>query len=125
MLYYLYPYNQSYRAIYRIVINTKAHTLTLFRNNNVYKIYKVAVGKPSTPTPKGTFKIINRAINPSGPFGARWLGLNIPYGDYGIHGTNNPSSIGKSVSNGCIKMFNNQVIELSNLVPIGTTVTIV
>ncbi|EQB4338263.1 L,D-transpeptidase [Clostridium botulinum] len=125
MLYYLYPYNQSYRAIYRIVINTKARTLTLFRNNNVYKTYKVAVGKPSTPTPKGTFKIINRAINPGGPFGARWLGLNIPYGDYGIHGTNNPSSIGKSVSNGCIRMFNNQVIELSNLVPIGTTVTIV
>ncbi|MBD5637852.1 L,D-transpeptidase [Clostridium botulinum] len=125
MFYYLYPYTEFYRAIYRIVINTKAHTLTLFRNNNVYKAYKVAVGKPSTPTPKGTFKIINRAINPGGPFGARWLGLNIPYGDYGIHGTNNPSSIGKSVSNGCIRMFNNQVIELSNLVPIGTTVTIV
>ncbi|AJD29487.1 L,D-transpeptidase [Clostridium sporogenes] len=125
MFYYLYPYTEFYRAIYRIVINTKAHTLTLFRNNNVYKTYKVAVGKPSTPTPKGTFKIINRAVNPGGPFGARWLGLNIPYGDYGIHGTNNPSSIGKSVSNGCIRMFNNQVIELSNLVPIGTTVTIV
>ncbi|KQB76707.1 hypothetical protein AK964_21985, partial [Clostridium butyricum] len=88
-------------------------------------LIKFAVGKPSTPTPKGTFKIINRAVNPGGPFGARWLGLNIPYGDYGIHGTNNPSSIGKSVSNGCIRMFNNQVIELSNLVPIGTTVTIV
>ncbi|HDK7155398.1 TPA: L,D-transpeptidase [Clostridium botulinum] len=125
MFYYLYPYTEFYRAIYRIVINTKAHTLTLFRDNNVYKTYKVAVGKPSTPTPKGTFKIINRAINPGGPFGARWLGLNIPYGDYGIHGTNNPSSIGKNVSNGCIRMFNNQVIELSNLVPIGTTVTIV
>ncbi|ACA45397.1 L,D-transpeptidase [Clostridium botulinum] len=125
MLYYLYPYNQSYRSIYHIIINTQTHTLTLFKDNNVYKTYKVAVGKPSTPTPKGTFKIINRAINPGGPFGARWLGLNIPYGDYGIHGTNNPSSIGKSVSNGCIRMFNNQVIELSNLVPIGTTVTIV
>ncbi|ABS42612.1 L,D-transpeptidase [Clostridium botulinum] len=125
MLYYLYPYNQSYRSIYHIIINTQAHTLTLFKDNNVYKTYKVAVGKPSTPTPKGTFKIINRAINPGGPFGARWLGLNIPYGDYGIHGTNNPSSIGKSVSNGCIRMFNNQVIELSNIVPIGTTVTIV
>ncbi|WP_434293370.1 L,D-transpeptidase [Clostridium botulinum] len=125
MLYYIYPYNQSYRSIYHIIINTQAHTLTLFKDNNVYKTYKVAVGKPSTPTPKGTFKIINRAINPGGPFGARWLGLNIPYGDYGIHGTNNPSSIGKSVSNGCIRMFNNQVIELSNIVPIGTTVTIV
>ncbi|KEI98884.1 hypothetical protein N496_04620 [Clostridium botulinum A2B3 87] len=125
MLYYLYPYNQSYRSIYHILINTQTHTLTLFRGNNIYRTYKVAVGKPSTPTPKGNFKIINRAINPGGPFGARWLGLNIPYGDYGIHGTNNPSSIGKSVSNGCIRMFNNQVIELSNLVPIGTTVTIV
>lgn len=118
-------YAQSYRAIYRITINTKTHTLTLFKNNIVYKTYKVAVGKPSTPTPKGTFKIINRAINPGGPFGARWLGLNAPFGDYGIHGTNNPSSIGKSISNGCIRMFNNQVIELSNLVSIGTIVRIV
>ncbi|KOR24806.1 L,D-transpeptidase [Clostridium sp. L74] len=125
MFYYLYPYAEYYRATYRIVINRQAHTLTLFRNNNVYKTYKVAVGKPSTPTSKGTFKIVNRAVNPGGPFGTRWLGLSAPYGDYGIHGTNNPSSIGKSVSNGCIRMFNNDVIELSNLVPIGTSVTIV
>ncbi|EJO5349158.1 L,D-transpeptidase [Clostridium botulinum] len=122
---YLYPYAEYYRAIYRIVINRKAHTLTLFKNNKIYKTYKVAVGKPSTPTPKGTFKIINRAINPGGAFGARWLGLNVPYGHYGIHGTNNPSSIGKSISNGCIRMFNNQVIELSKLVPIGTIVKII
>ncbi|MGE5627468.1 MAG: L,D-transpeptidase [Solirubrobacterales bacterium] len=125
MFYYQYPYSQSYRAIYRITINTKTHTLTLFRNNIVYKTYKVAVGKPSTPTPKGTFKIINRAINPGGPFGTRWLGLNAPYGDYGIHGTNNPYSIGKNISNGCLRMFNNQVIELSKFVSIGTVVTIV
>lgn len=125
MFYYQYPYSQCYRAIYRITINTKTHTLTLFRNNIVYKTYKVAVGKPSTPTPKGTFKIINRAINPGGPFGTRWLGLNAPYGDYGIHGTNNPYSIGKNISNGCLRMFNNQVIELSKFVSIGTVVTIV
>ncbi|NFN87733.1 L,D-transpeptidase [Clostridium sporogenes] len=125
MFCYLYPYAEYYRATYRIIINRQAHTLTLFGNNNVYKTYKVAVGKPSTPTPKGTFKIVNHAVNPSGPFGTRWLGLSAPYGDYGIHGTNNPSSIGKSVSNGCIRMFNNDVIELSNLVPIGTSVTIV
>lgn len=125
MFYSQYPYNEYYRASYRITINTKAHTLTLFRNNNVYRTYRVAVGKSSTPTPKGTFKIINRAVNPGGPFGARWLGLNAPYGDYGIHGTNAPSSIGKSVSNGCIRMFNNQVIELSNLVTIGTIVEII
>lgn len=125
MLYYQSPNSQFYRATYSITINTRAHTLTLFRDNNVYRTYKVAVGKPSTPTPKGTFKIINRAVNPGGPFGARWLGLNAPNGDYGIHGTNDPSSIGKDISNGCIRMFNDQVIELSNLVPIGTVVKII
>jgi len=125
MFYCLYPYTNTYRAIYRILINTNTHKLTLFRDNTIYKTYTVATGKPSTPTPKGTFKIINRSINPGGPFGARWLGLNAPNGDYGIHGTNNPSSIGKSVSNGCIRMFNEQVIELSNLVSIGTVVTII
>jgi lipoprotein-anchoring transpeptidase ErfK/SrfK len=84
-----------------------------------------SVGKPSTPTPKGTFKIVERAINPGGPFGARWLGLSAPGGDYGIHGTNNPSSIGKAVSNGCVRMYNKDVIELAKIVPIGTVVKIV
>ncbi len=119
------PLNKLNRANYRITVNTQTHTLTLFRDNIAYKTYKVAVGKSSTPTPKGTFKIINRAINPGGPFGARWLGLNAPNGDYGIHGTNDPSSIGKNISNGCIRMFNDQAIELSNLVPIGTVVNII
>lgn len=122
---YEYPYYDFYRVTYRITINTQAHTLTLFRDNVVYKTYRVAVGKPSSPTPKGTFKIINRAVNPGGPFGARWLGLDAPNGDYGIHGTNNPSSIGKNVSNGCIRMYNKDVIELSSLVPIGTVVRII
>jgi lipoprotein-anchoring transpeptidase ErfK/SrfK len=72
-----------------------------------------------------SIKIVNRAIKPGGPFGARWLGLNAPNGDYGIHGTNNPSSIGKNISNGCIRMYNNAVIELSNLVTTGTQVNIV
>lgn len=110
---------------YSITINVNNHRLTLFKNGKVYKTYPVAVGKASTPTPRGTFKIINKAINPGGPFGVRWLGLNIPKGSYGIHGTNNPSSIGKNISNGCIRMYNKDVLELSNIVPVGTTVNIV
>jgi lipoprotein-anchoring transpeptidase ErfK/SrfK len=51
------------------------------------------------------------------------MGLNSP--GVGIHGTNNPSSIGGPVSHGCIRMFNKDVIELSKLVPVGTQVTIV
>ena len=115
-----------YRAsLYRITINVAARRLTLFKEGKLLKTYPIAVGKPSTPTPRGNFRIINKALNPGGPFGARWLGLSAPNGDYGIHGTNNPSSIGKAVSNGCIRTYNNNIIELYNLVPIGTKVNIV
>lgn len=110
---------------YTIEINVTNHTLSLFRNGVLFKTYPVAVGKASTPTPKGSFKIKNKASNPGGPFGVRWMGLTAPGGSYGIHGTNNPASIGKSISNGCIRMYNKDVIELSNLVPVGTTVNIV
>jgi len=115
-----------YRAPrYSITVNVAARRMTLFRDGKVFKTYPIAVGKPSTPTPRGSFKIINKAHNPGGPFGARWLGLNAPGGDYGIHGTNTPSSIGKAVSNGCVRTYNNNIIELYNLVPIGTPVKIV
>ena len=115
--------NRNFRATYTITINTKTFKLSLFSDGKLIKTYPVAIGKPSTPTPKGTFKIINKAINPGGPFGARWLGLSIS--GYGIHGTNNPSSIGKAVSHGCIRMQNPAVIELASTVPIGTVVTII
>lgn len=62
-------------------------------------------------------------MNPGGPFSARWMGLNRK--GYGIHGTNNPSSIGNAVSHGCIRMYNKNVVELFNLVGVGTVVRIV
>lgn len=121
-----YRLDHLYRnTSYSITINVNNHTLILYKDNKFLRNYKVAVGKTSSPTPKGTFKIINKAMNPGGPFGARWLGLNAPNGDYGIHGTKNPDSIGKNVSNGCIRMYNKDVIQLSSLVPIGTQVTII
>jgi lipoprotein-anchoring transpeptidase ErfK/SrfK len=113
-------YRQRHK--YSIVIRRNSYTLSLLRDGTLIKQYPIAIGKPSTPTPTGTFKIINKAVNPGGPFGARWLGLNKK--GYGIHGTNNASSIGKAVSNGCIRMHNNNVIELFKIVPIGTQVTI-
>lgn len=111
------------RQNFSIIIDTKTRILTLYRNGKWFKSYPVAIGKPSTPTPKGTFTIINKAYNPGGPFGARWLGLSKK--GYGIHGTNNPSSIGKAVSNGCIRTYNPNIIELYNLVGIGTPVKII
>lgn len=122
---YFDDYPNHYRAASSITINVQNHTLTLFKDNKVFNTYSVAVGKPSTPTPKGTFKIINKAVNPGRPFGARWMGLNAPNEDYGIHGTNTPTSIGKDVSNGCVRMYNSDVIEVFDLVSIGTVVKII
>jgi len=73
-------------------------------------------------TPTGDFVIVNREPNPGGPFGTMWLSLSKK--SYGIHGTNDPSSIGKAVSKGCIRMYNAQVNELAQIVPNGTGVYI-
>ena len=98
------------------------NTISILFQSYIYPGIR-SFGKPSTPTPLGNFKIINRAVNPGGPFGVRWLGLNKP--GYGIHGTNNPASIGTRVSNGCIRMQNKDVLELANTVPIETPVQII
>ncbi|MFT8315429.1 MAG: L,D-transpeptidase [Clostridium sp.] len=124
MVFYPVRYSEGYyRATYTITINRNARSLTLYKDNKFYKLYPVAVGKGATPTPAGTFKIINKQINPGGPYGARWLGLSAR--GIGIHGTNRPGSIGGPVSHGCIRMYNKDVIELSNLVPVGTVVKII
>ncbi|MER2088708.1 MAG: L,D-transpeptidase [Sporosarcina sp.] len=105
-----------------IDISTRKHRLKLYDGHNLIKTYPIAVGKMVTSTPMGTFRIINKQSNPGGPFGILWMGLSKRH--YGIHGTNNPSTIGKSVSHGCIRMFNKDVLELSSMVPVGTTVYI-
>ncbi|MEK3934504.1 L,D-transpeptidase [Sporosarcina sp. FSL W7-1349] len=105
-----------------IDISTSKHHLKLFENGRLIKTYPIGVGRMVTPTPAGTYTIINKQRNPGGPFGVFWMGLSKPH--YGIHGTNNPSSIGKNVSKGCIRMHNRDVLELAAAVPIGTRVAI-
>ncbi|GAA0343030.1 L,D-transpeptidase family protein [Bacillus carboniphilus] len=107
---------------YSIKVSTSKRTLTLFKNNTVVKTYPIAVGRVLNQTPVGDFVIINKAPNPGGPFGTMWMSLSKK--SYGIHGTNNPSSIGKAVSKGCIRMHNQHVEELARTVPIGTSVSI-
>lgn len=117
-----YPYSIAVSS-YNIVIRVESKQLDLYYYGKLYKIYPVAVGKPFTPTPRGNFTIINKAMNPGGPYGTRWMGLSKPH--IGIHGTNNPASIGKAVSKGCIRMHNKDVEELFRLVSIGTAVRII
>ena len=107
---------------YQIYISKNNRTLKLFRNQTLIKTYPIAVGKMLTQTPIGKFVVVNRQPNPGGPFGAMWLSLS--KAGYGIHGTNNPASIGKSVSHGCVRMHNQDVLELAKRIPNGTRVFI-
>jgi lipoprotein-anchoring transpeptidase ErfK/SrfK len=108
--------------MYRIIIDLSDKMLYLLDNNVVVRGFPIGIGKELTQTPVGIYTIINKAPNPGGPFGAFWMGLSRPH--YGIHGTNNPASIGTFASHGCVRMYNEDVLALSTMVSIGTQVTI-
>ncbi|WP_430791418.1 L,D-transpeptidase family protein [Virgibacillus flavescens] len=107
---------------YQIDVSVNNRWLRLLRDGVVQKQYPIAVGRILHGTPVGNFIIVNKAPNPGGPFGTMWMSLSKEH--YGIHGTNDPSSIGKAVSRGCIRMFNKDVEELASIVPVGTMVYI-
>ncbi|WP_077622863.1 L,D-transpeptidase family protein [Sediminibacillus massiliensis] len=107
---------------YRLEVSVGSRWLRLWRNGVLQKQYPIAVGRMLHGTPLGSYIIINKAPNPGGPFGTMWMSLSKEH--YGIHGTNDPSSIGQAVSRGCIRMYNEDVEELASIIPIGTPVTI-
>ncbi len=109
---------------YKILVDVEESRLYLFENNEIVKVYKCAGGKPSTPSPIGTWKIVHKANWGEG-FGGSWMGFNVPWGQFGIHGTLDKYSIGWSSSHGCIRMNNEDVAELYKIIPYGTQVTIV
>lgn len=126
---------QNVRPQRQVVVSIPDRKLALIEDGRVLKIYPVAVGAEVSPSPDGEFKIINRLEKPtyyhpgkvipagaSNPLGTRWIGLNQPH--YGIHGTNVPSSIGKAVSHGCIRMAKKDLEELFTMVSLGDTVII-
>lgn len=119
-----------------IIVNLKDRRLALVENGLVEAVYPVAVGKSSTPSPTGTFTIVNHVINPTyyhhgvvippgpeNPVGNRWMGLSVA--GYGIHGTNAPRSIGKAASHGCIRMGRRDLERLFAQVRVGDTVEII
>lgn len=120
----------------RMQIDKSENSLTLFSDLEPIRTYPVATGDQGI-TPVGTYTISNRLIEPTWywqgyavppgdpdyPLGSRWLGLSKR--GYGIHGTNEPESIGQQISHGCIRMHNEDVEELFDVVPVGTVVTII
>lgn len=109
---------------YSILIQIDEKRLYLFQDGKLLKKYTVATGKKGTPSPIGNWVVVNKYVKEGKAFGARWLGLNVSWGVYGIHGTNDEGTIGGSVSHGCIRMHNRDIKELYGLVPVGTPVLI-
>ena len=118
-----------------IVVSIPERKLVLMEDGAVKKVYPVAVGKASTPSPAGRFTINARVSNPTyshrgkvigpgprNPVGSRWMGLSVK--GYGIHGTNEPGSIGKAASHGCIRMGKADLEELFAQVEVGDAVEI-
>ncbi|MGA7525455.1 MAG: L,D-transpeptidase [Acidobacteriaceae bacterium] len=119
-----------------IVVSLEDRRLALLEDGVVKQVYPVAVGKDATPSPTGTFTIVARVTNPTyyhsgkvipsgpgNPVGTRWMGLSDK--GYGIHGTNEPRSIGKAASHGCIRMGRRDLKDLFAQVRTGDVVEIV
>lgn len=123
-----------------IIVNKETNQLAFIDDGEIQGIYPVATGVTSELTPEGKFDIIIKAKDPyyrrknivggspDNPLGTRWIGFNANGTDgriYGIHGTNHEWSIGKYISNGCIRLKNSEVENLYDRIPIGTKIVIV
>jgi lipoprotein-anchoring transpeptidase ErfK/SrfK len=110
-------------VIRRVVVSIPDRKLALLENDQIVSIYSIAVGAPVSPSPAGTFSVVNRVTNPTyykrgkvvtpgarNPVGTRWIGLSAK--GYGIHGTDKPRSIGFAKSHGCIRLRNEDVERL-------------
>ena len=122
-------------AARRIIVSIPDRKLALVEDGQVVKVYPVAVGAKVSASPAGEFKIANRVTNPTyyhpgtviapgpdNPLGTRWIGLDKK--GYGIHGTNQPRSIGKAASHGCIRMAKKDLEQLFQRVRVGDVVEI-
>ncbi len=98
--------------------------LTVYESGREILRFPIAAGALDSPTPVGIFHINRRYQTELSGFGTRFMGLNAAFGDYGIHGTNRPSSIGGHFSHGCIRMYIRDAETLYDKTAWGTKVVI-
>ena len=99
-------------------------SLTVYRGEEALKTCAIATGAFDTPTPIGVFRVNSRFSGEMSGFGTCFLGLNVPWGKFGLHGTNKPSSIGSNASHGCIRMRVADAEAVYKLVPNWATVVL-
>jgi lipoprotein-anchoring transpeptidase ErfK/SrfK len=120
---------------YRLDVDRARFRLTLWKGCRVVGRYPIGFGKTGTPTPVGRFYVISlmKPPTPDSVYGVYAFGLSA-YSDaitnwrwggvIGLHGTNDPASIGKRMSHGCIRMLNRDIERLAKILPLGTPITI-
>ena len=105
-------------------IDLDGKSLTMYENGEAIRQYPIAAGASGTPSPIGVFRVNSRFTPDMSGFGTRFLGLSVPWGSYGIHGTNKPESIGRNASHGCIRMRVKDMEALFPIVSNGTKVIV-
>ena len=121
---------------YRVVVSLTAHQITVLNGASVVYQGPVAIGAPATPTPSGHYfiRVLQQAPDPGTVYGPFAYGLsshsdvltnfNGGDGEIGIHGNDDASALGHSVSHGCIRMDNAAITSLSKVLPLGTPVDV-
>ena len=119
----------------RISVDLSRRELLLSRRGRLVLRIKVGVGSPASPTPIGRYYVNQRitVADAKGPFGPAVLGISAfsnvltdwaDGGPIAIHGTNEPWSIGRAASNGCVRVRNAMLRRLFAVTPAGTPVVI-
>ncbi|MEO1791185.1 MAG: L,D-transpeptidase family protein [Cyanobacteria bacterium J06629_19] len=124
----------------RLVLSLRSRRVYLYQGDMLLSSYPVAIGTAETPTPQGEFTVSKMVENPvwqspwtgeihePGPnsaLGLRWIEFaSTEAGSFGFHGTPTVESIGKAASNGCVRMYNEDVVALFSQVSVGTPVSV-
>jgi lipoprotein-anchoring transpeptidase ErfK/SrfK len=121
---------------YRIDVSLSARMVTVWNGFRVIRRERAGVGRSIVPTPAGTYYLVEllQQPNPNGVYGPYAFGLsafsNVLYsfgggpGQIGLHGTNQPWSLGTNASHGCIRISNAGITRLARILPLGTPVRI-
>ncbi|WP_419956202.1 L,D-transpeptidase [Neobacillus niacini] len=122
-----------------VIVNKQTNELAFVDENKVQTVVSVGTGKTKELTPEGLFTITVKAEDPyyrrkdipggdpKNPLGSRWIGFDAEETDgriYGVHGTNQPASIGRYVSQGCIRTQNEVISSLYPIIPLGTKILV-
>jgi lipoprotein-anchoring transpeptidase ErfK/SrfK len=124
----------------RLVIRRSERRVYVYHDNTVATSFPIAIGREGWETPLGSYAVLSKVENPGwtnpftgevvepgpdNPLGDRWIGFWTDGENYiGFHGTPNRQSVGRAASHGCVRMYNENVRQLFDMVEIGTPVVV-